>query len=473
MMSIANWRRQSLGGLGAADARPASPSGESGLGPPSPPTIVQRRRFRLTGVDPLAFARRSTWSRSLAASFWQIFAFALVGGVALPAAAQSDWNWRTCGEVQVIRKAAGRTIVELPSARLVFTPEASDHSVPLEADDLDREMKLTRKVMVSVLRPNDGTWRYEKGILELRDNGARFLVDVGRSNLEVQFNKKLVPELELDEGTTLEGSKESPVLKKGETYKTKTPIIGGVGKPVYSVETKSEVYGWPSYAQGNGALDTRFLPSGAPGSDAQIGLRKTGVDFTKLELRACLLDAKGKLFEAVVVGIEQIAGQTGFATLTVRIPEALPVGKSPIVPWRSVGVVVVAENGTFGAKDNMRVSGTIASAVWAIFIVVGVFLLCSAGVQFRAQDKTNKGRRHNNYGYSMWMAGGGVKGGITHGATDEIGERAVDNTVHTHDLHATILHLLGLNHEKLTYRYAGRDFRLTDVYGDVVADILR
>jgi len=86
-------------------------------------------------------------------------------------------------------------------------------------------------------------------------------------------------------------------------------------------------------------------------------------------------------------------------------------------------------------------------------------------------DKTN-GRDHNPYGFSMWMAGGGVKGGHVHGATDEFGFRAVENKVHVHDLHATILHLLGFDHEKFTYRYAGRDFRLTDVRGTVVKDIL-
>ena len=70
------------------------------------------------------------------------------------------------------------------------------------------------------------------------------------------------------------------------------------------------------------------------------------------------------------------------------------------------------------------------------------------------------------------MAGGGIKGGIVHGATDEYGYRAVQGKVHIHDLHATMLHQLGLNHERLTYRYAGRDFRLTDVYGNVVQEIL-
>lgn len=82
------------------------------------------------------------------------------------------------------------------------------------------------------------------------------------------------------------------------------------------------------------------------------------------------------------------------------------------------------------------------------------------------------GRDHNHWGFTMWLAGGGVKGGYVHGATDEFGFQAVENKVHVHDLHATILHLLGFDHERLTYRYAGRDFRLTDVYGNVVKELL-
>lgn len=82
------------------------------------------------------------------------------------------------------------------------------------------------------------------------------------------------------------------------------------------------------------------------------------------------------------------------------------------------------------------------------------------------------GRDHNHYGFSMWLAGGGVRGGYVHGATDEFGFAAVEQRVHIHDLHATILHLLGFDHEKLTYRYAGRDFRLTDVHGEVVNELL-
>lgn len=84
-----------------------------------------------------------------------------------------------------------------------------------------------------------------------------------------------------------------------------------------------------------------------------------------------------------------------------------------------------------------------------------------------------KGREHHPWAFSSWMAGAGIKPGVVYGATDEHGLRAVDKPVHVHDLHATILHLLGFDHEKLTYRHAGRDYRLTDVSGNVVKGILR
>jgi uncharacterized protein (DUF1501 family) len=86
--------------------------------------------------------------------------------------------------------------------------------------------------------------------------------------------------------------------------------------------------------------------------------------------------------------------------------------------------------------------------------------------------ENGNGRDHNHHGFSMFLAGGGVKGGMTYGKTDEFGFAAVENKVHVHDLHATILHLLGLDHEKLTFRYSGRDFRLTDVHGNVVREII-
>jgi uncharacterized protein (DUF1501 family) len=91
-----------------------------------------------------------------------------------------------------------------------------------------------------------------------------------------------------------------------------------------------------------------------------------------------------------------------------------------------------------------------------------------------AEKKENgkPGRDHHHTAFSMLLAGGGVRGGAVYGASDDLGMNVAENPVHVHDLHATILHLLGIDHERLTYRYAGRDFRLTDVYGKVVHPIL-
>ena len=87
-------------------------------------------------------------------------------------------------------------------------------------------------------------------------------------------------------------------------------------------------------------------------------------------------------------------------------------------------------------------------------------------------SENGNGRDHNHYGFTTWMAGGGIKGGMTYGETDDFGFRSVHNRVHVHDLHATILHQLGIDHERLTFRYAGRDFRLTDVAGKVIQEIV-
>jgi len=89
-----------------------------------------------------------------------------------------------------------------------------------------------------------------------------------------------------------------------------------------------------------------------------------------------------------------------------------------------------------------------------------------------AGGRVTNGRDHNPFGFSIWLAGGGVKGGMTYGKTDDFGFKAVENPVHVHDLHATILHLMGIDHEQLTYNYSGRDFRLTDVAGRVLHDII-
>jgi uncharacterized protein (DUF1501 family) len=87
-------------------------------------------------------------------------------------------------------------------------------------------------------------------------------------------------------------------------------------------------------------------------------------------------------------------------------------------------------------------------------------------------QKGGTGRDHNPHAFTYWLAGGGVKGGTLYGKTDELGHKAVEDRVSVHDLHATILHLLGLDHKRLTYRYNGRDFRLTDVFGNVIKDVL-
>jgi len=99
-------------------------------------------------------------------------------------------------------------------------------------------------------------------------------------------------------------------------------------------------------------------------------------------------------------------------------------------------------------------------------------VICSGEFGRTPHAQGGDGRDHNNKGFTAWMAGGGVKGGFSYGATDELGYEAVENKTPIHDLHATILHLLGLDHEKLVYRYAGRDFRLTDVKGSVIKELM-
>ncbi|MBL8179244.1 MAG: DUF1501 domain-containing protein [Bryobacterales bacterium] len=105
-------------------------------------------------------------------------------------------------------------------------------------------------------------------------------------------------------------------------------------------------------------------------------------------------------------------------------------------------------------------------------LVIGGEFGRTPSVENSAAVKLQNGRDHNPYGFTMLMAGGGVKGGMAHGATDDFGFRAQERRVHIHDLHATMLHLLGLDHKRLTYRYSGRDFRLTDVAGEVIQEIL-
>jgi hypothetical protein len=105
-------------------------------------------------------------------------------------------------------------------------------------------------------------------------------------------------------------------------------------------------------------------------------------------------------------------------------------------------------------------------------VIIGTEFGRTPSIEIAPGLKVHNGRDHNPYGFSILLAGGGVKGGMTYGATDDFGYYAAENKVHVHDLHATILHLMGLDHTRLTYRYSGRDFRLTDVHGNVVKSIL-
>ncbi|MCC6586653.1 MAG: DUF1501 domain-containing protein [Bryobacterales bacterium] len=117
---------------------------------------------------------------------------------------------------------------------------------------------------------------------------------------------------------------------------------------------------------------------------------------------------------------------------------------------------------------DLKSSGLLKETV----VMIGGEFGRTPSVEVSGLVKLQNGRDHNNHGFSMLLAGGGIKGGTTYGATDEFGFRAVENRVHPHDVHATVLHCLGLEHTKLTYRYSGRDFRLTNVAGNVVKDIL-
>lgn len=118
--------------------------------------------------------------------------------------------------------------------------------------------------------------------------------------------------------------------------------------------------------------------------------------------------------------------------------------------------------------EDLKQSGLFKDTV----VMIGGEFGRTPSVEVSGLVRVQNGRDHNNHGYSMLLAGGGFKGGFTYGNTDEFGFKAVENPVHPHDVHATILHQLGLDHTKLTYRYSGRDFRLTDIAGNVIRDLL-
>jgi len=118
--------------------------------------------------------------------------------------------------------------------------------------------------------------------------------------------------------------------------------------------------------------------------------------------------------------------------------------------------------------EDLKSRGLLAETV----VIIGGEFGRTPSVEVSGLVPVQNGRDHNNHDYSLLLAGGGFKGGTTYGSTDDFGFKAVDKPVHAHDIHATVLHLLGLDHTRLTYRHSGRDFRLTDVEGRVIHDIL-
>jgi hypothetical protein len=127
-----------------------------------------------------------------------------------------------------------------------------------------------------------------------------------------------------------------------------------------------------------------------------------------------------------------------------------------------------ADRGAAALLDDLKSRGLLESTL----VLFGSEFGRTPAVETSSRVNVQNGRDHNPYAFSVWLAGGGIKGGMAHGATDDFGFQAAQDVVHVHDLHATILHLFGLDHTRLTYHYSGRDFRLTDVHGNVVKPIL-
>lgn len=144
-------------------------------------------------------------------------------------------------------------------------------------------------------------------------------------------------------------------------------------------------------------------------------------------------------------------------------------------PWDSHEDILVqkklaaqADPAVAALVEDLKQRGMLQDTI----VVLGTEFGRTPAVENGSNTKLHFGRDHNSYGYSIALAGGGIRGGCVYGATDEFGYRAVEKRAHPHDLNATLLHLLGLDHTKLTYRYSGRDFRLTDVHGEVLREIV-
>ena len=140
------------------------------------------------------------------------------------------------------------------------------------------------------------------------------------------------------------------------------------------------------------------------------------------------------------------------------------------VPWD--GHSDIKLNHSIAAKSVDQPIGALLADLKARGMLDETLVIWGGEFGRTSDSQGSKGRDHNPNAFTMWMAGGGIKGGVQYGASDEFGYKAVENRVGVNDLHATILHLMGINHERLTYRFNGRDYRLTDVAGNVIRDIL-
>lgn len=181
--------------------------------------------------------------------------------------------------------------------------------------------------------------------------------------------------------------------------------------------------------------------------------------------------------------IQDLYGPGVHARQTLIARRLLERGVRYVQLWHGAGQPW--DNHTEIEKNHRQLAGEIDQPIAALMtdlkqrgmfddtlIVFGGEFGRTPTVELNKDGKAQQGRDHNHYGFSVWLAGGGIRGGTAYGATDDFGFKAVEKPASAHDLHATILHLLGFDHERLTYRYAGRDFRLTDVHGQVIHDIL-
>ncbi len=156
----------------------------------------------------------------------------------------------------------------------------------------------------------------------------------------------------------------------------------------------------------------------------------------------------------------------------VRMVQIYSGGESNANSWDG-HVNIKANHGGFGQEVDQPIAGLLTDLKARGMLDDTLILCCGEfGRQPVAQKGANPGRDHNPFAYTTWMAGGGIRGGVSYGATDEFGYKATEKKVNIHDIHATVLHALGIDHERLTYRFNGRDFRLTDVFGNVINDVL-